>query len=125
MRKLLLIAAATAELSAPAFAAPEDQCNSAGPALATGAVVGTVAGVAVHEGWIGGSLGASLPASAAGAAVVGGVVGVGVVAGIDAVTQPCRGFHALFGANRQYCAQQQAGYDAQTMRVSQRRVVRR
>lgn len=126
MRKALMIAAATVALSVPAFAAPGDQYNPAAPAEVTaGAVTGTAAGVAVSEGVIGGSLGAALPATATGAAVTGGVVGVGVAAGIDSVVQPCRGFAAVFGANRQYCAQRQAMVDGQLNGVSQRRVIRR
>ena len=38
------------------------------------------------------------------AITAGGVAGVGTVALIDAAFQPCRGFHALFGANKQACA---------------------
>lgn len=117
MRKALLIAVAAVAFSAPAFA--QDNTN-AGAAVGTGVVAGTVAGVAVHEGWIGGSLGSALPTSVAGAATTGGVVGVGVIAGIDAFTQRCRGMAAVFGMNRQECAQRQAMAD----RGMQRRVIR-
>ena len=126
MRKVLMIAAATVALSVPALAAPGDQYNPAAPAEVTaGAVTGTAAGVAVSEGVVGGSLGAALPLSVAGAAATGGVVGVGVAAGIDAAVQPCRGFAAVFGANREFCAQRQAMADGQITGVSQRRVIRR
>ena len=126
MRKVLMIAAATVALSVPALAAPGDSYNAAAPAEVTGgAVAGTAAGVAVSEGVIGGSLGAALPATVAGAAATGGVVGVGVAAGIDAAVQPCRGFAAVFGANREFCAQRQAMADGQITGVSQRRVIRR
>ena len=125
MRKVLMIAAATVALSVPALAAPGDQYNPSAPAEVTaGAVAGTATGVAVSEGVIGGSLGAALPLSVAGAAATGGVVGVGVAAGIDAAVQPCRGFAALFGANREYCAQRQAMADGQII-GTQRRVIRR
>jgi hypothetical protein len=121
MRKALLIAAATVALSASAFA---QDYNPAAPAeVGAGAVAGTAAGVAVSEGVIGGSLGAALPATVAGAAATGGVAGVGVAAGIDAAVQPCRGFAAVFGMNRQECAQRQAMSDRQQLGV-QRRVIR-
>jgi hypothetical protein len=123
MRKALLIAAATVALSASAFAQSNDY-NPAAPAeVGAGAVAGTAAGVAVSEGVIGGSLGAALPATVAGAAATGGVAGVGVAAGIDAAVQPCRGFAAVFGMNRQECAQRQAMSDRQQLGV-QRRVIR-
>jgi len=121
MRKALLIAVATVALSAPAFA---QDYNPAAPAeVGAGVVAGTAAGVAVSEGVIGGSLGAALPATAAGAAATGGVVGVGAAAGIDSVLQPCRGFQAVFGMNRQECAQRQAMSDARQL-GAQRRVIR-
>jgi hypothetical protein len=123
MRKAILIAAATVALSAPAFA--QTEYNPYAPAeVTTGAVAGTVAGVAVSEAWIGGGLGAALPATTAGAVATGGVVGVGTVAGIDAVVQPCRGLQAVFGMNRQYCAQRQAMVDAQLTGTRGRRVIR-
>jgi hypothetical protein len=122
MRKALLIAVATVALSASAFA---QDYNPAAPAeVGAGAVAGTAAGVAVSEGVIGGSLGAALPATVAGAAATGGVAGVGVAAGIDAFTQPCRGAAAVFGMNRQECAQRQAMADSQQL-GTQRRVIRR
>ncbi len=121
MRKALLIAAATVALSAPAFA---QNYNPAAPAeVGAGVVAGTAAGVAVSEGVVGGSLGAALPATVAGAAATGGVAGVGVAAGIDAAVQPCRGFAAVFGMNRQECAQRQAMSDRQQL-GAQRRVIR-
>ncbi len=121
MRKALLIAAATVALTTSAFA--QEYNPSAPAAVGTGAVAGTVAGVAVHEGWIGGSLGAALPGTVAGAAATGGVAGVGVAAGIDAFTQPCRGMAAVFGMNRQECAQRQAMADRQIVGAP-RRVIR-
>lgn len=123
MRKALLIAAATVALSASAFAQSNDYNPAASAEVGAGAVTGTAAGVAVSEGMVGGSLGAALPATVAGAAVTGGVAGVGVAAGIDSVIQPCRGFAAVFGMNRQECAQRQAMSDARQMGV-QRRVIR-
>ena len=91
--------------------------NPAAPAEATtGVVAGTVVGLGVAEGWWGATAaGAALPATAAGAAVVGGVAGIGAVALIDAAVQPCRGFAAILGANREYCA------DVNGVRVQQAR----
>jgi len=72
--------------------------------LGAGAVAGTVAGVGIYNGWWGSTVaGAALPTTAAGAAVAGGVVGVGTVAVIDAIVEPCRGFHAIFGLNKDAC----------------------
>jgi hypothetical protein len=44
-----------------------------------------------------------LPATTAGAIATGGIVGVGTVALVDAFIQPCRGFSALFGLNKDKC----------------------
>jgi hypothetical protein len=133
MRKTILAMAAVAVLATPAFAAQritvygDQQYTPAAPAeVTTGAVAGTAVGVGLSEGWISGSIGgAALPATAAGAAAVGGVAGVGAAAGIDAVVQPCRGFQALFGMNKEACAQRQAALDAQYVSATHRRVVRR
>ena len=66
-------------------------------ATATGVAAGTVVGLGLTQGWWGATgAAAALPVSAAGAAVVGGVAGIGTIAMIDAATQPCRGFRALF-----------------------------
>jgi hypothetical protein len=126
MRKALMIATAAAALvSAPAFAAPyNDGYNPA--EVGTGAVVGTVAGVGVSEGWFGATVaGTALPTTAVGAAATGGVVGVGTAAGIDAIIQPCRGVSALLGLNKAECGQRQAAIDAQYTGGSHRRVIRR
>lgn len=117
MRKLLTglsVAAVTAAAVAmptlasaePAYGRGEGPYYSYGAPLA-GAAVGTAVGVGLANGWYGAApaiAGTALPTSAAGAAVVGGVAGIGTVALIDGVVQPCRGFHALFGANREACA---------------------
>lgn len=71
-----------------------------------GVVAGTVVGLGLTEGWWGAAPalgGAALPTTAAGAATVGGVVGIGTLALIDASAQPCRGFQALFGFNKEAC----------------------
>ncbi len=107
MRKILCVLslAATAALATPALAQPVDYYTPDTAALATGAAVGTVAGVGLYNGWWGNStFVASLPTTAAGAAVAGGVAGVGTVVLIDAIFQPCRGFHALLGLNHGACA---------------------
>jgi hypothetical protein len=112
MRKLLYalsIAAAAALTASTAQAAYYYPVTvypaSRAPAeTTTGVAAGTVVGVGVSEGWWGASVaGAALPATAAGAAAVGGVAGIGAIALIDAATQPCRGFAALFGLNHGAC----------------------
>jgi hypothetical protein len=109
MRKTLMAIAAVAALSTPALArnvTVYGDYNPAAPAeVTTGAVAGTAVGVGVSEGWFGGALGSStaVAASTAGAITVGGVAGVGTVAALDAIIQPCRGFSALFGANKESC----------------------
>lgn len=68
----------------------------AAPVVA-GAATGTVVGLGLANGWFGsGTIVSAFPTSAAGAAVAGGVAGVGTIALIDAATQPCAGFRALF-----------------------------
>ncbi len=114
MRRLLpaLTIAAAAVLATPALAAPyysaaeENPNYSAGIYVAPGAgvVAGTVVGVGLYNGWFGTSAAATtLPATAVGSAAVGGVAGVGTVALIDAAVEPCRGFQALLGMNRDQC----------------------
>lgn len=99
MRKTFIILSAISALAfATSAASAQDRYERGNPgAVATGAVVGTVAGLGLYHGWWGSSAAVSaLPTSAAGAAVAGGVAGVGTIALIDAATQPCRGFRALF-----------------------------
>jgi hypothetical protein len=124
MRKvlsILAIAAATAiAVPAASQAAPVYPNTAAPAAVGAGAVTGTVIGLGVSEGWWGATAaGAALPTSVAGAAAVGGVAGIGTVALIDAFTQPCRGFAALFDVNSGACVNgQYVGYQP-------RRVIRR
>ena len=71
-----------------------------------GAAVGTAAGVGLYNGWYGSSSAlttGTLSTTVGGAVAAGGIAGVGTVALIDGVFQPCRGFHALFGANKDAC----------------------
>lgn len=106
MRKLLLpilAIAAAAALATPASAYQDDR-YPVEPYVApvAGAAVGTAVGVGLYNGWYAGEF-AALPASAAGAAAVGGVAGIGTIALIDAIVQPCRGFHALFDLSHGQC----------------------
>jgi len=109
MRRLLpaLSIAAAATLAAPYHSVAGEHRNySAGAYVApvTGAAVGTVVGVGLYNGWFGTSAAVTaLPATAAGATAVGGVAGIGTIALIDSVVQPCRGFQALLGMNRDQC----------------------
>jgi hypothetical protein len=124
MRKFitaLSIAAVTAAaLATPAIARPDRPYypNVAEAEVATGAAVGTVAGVGLYNGWWGsGAAATSLGATAGAAAVAGGVAGIGSIALIDALVQPCRGFHALFGLNHGACANgEYVGYAPRHMR---------
>ena len=124
MRKLscsLISLAAVAALATPALAQspgyrahqpgygayayappPQENAREAG-AVGAGVVGGTVAGVGVSQAWWGSAAAAALPATAAGAAAVGGVAGIGAVAAVDAFTNPCRGFAALFDLNSGRC----------------------
>lgn len=116
MRKvlsILAVAAATA-IAVPAStrAAPVYPSTAAPAAVSAGAVTGTVIGLGVSEGWWGATAaGTALPTSIAGAGAVGGVAGIGTAALIDAFTQPCRGFAALFDVNSGACVNgQYVGY---------------
>lgn len=112
MRKLItalsLAAATAAAVAMPTFASAQEggqyTTGYAGPIA--GVAVGSAVGFGLYNGWYGTNAaiaGTVLPTTAAGAATAGGVAGVGTVALIDSAFQPCRGFHALFGANRDAC----------------------
>lgn len=90
---MILSAVAAIAVTTPASA--KTKYAPAYPWLA-GAAVGTVVGVGLYNSWFSGSFAASLPASAAGAATAGFVAGVGTIVLIDAATQPCQGFRAMF-----------------------------
>jgi hypothetical protein len=125
MRKILCVislAAATAMTSATAQAARYERDSYVAPAEATAGVVGgTVLGLGLSEGWIApGIAGATLPTTVAGAATVGGVAGIGGIAFLDAVFQPCRGFHAVFDLNHDYCARLNGQQLRRAQRVSSR-----
>jgi high-affinity Fe2+/Pb2+ permease len=111
MRRLVtalsVAAVTTAAIAMPTFASAQDgqyTTGYAGPVA--GAVVGTAVGVGLYNGWYGSSsaITTGVATTTAGAITFGGVAGVGTVALIDGAFQPCRGFHALFGANKNECA---------------------
>jgi hypothetical protein len=84
--------------------------------VVAGAAAGTVVALGSFNGWW---PEAALPATAAGAAVTGGVAAVGTLALVDAVFNPCAGFHALFDESHGQCVNgqyvgpraQQVSYD--------------
>lgn len=99
MRKTLIALSAAGTIALAGAASAQDRYHDQGNAakLGAGAVVGTGVGLGLYHGWFGsGALASSLPASAAGAAVAGGIAGIGTGVLIDAATQPCKGFRALF-----------------------------
>lgn len=125
MRKLitaLTVAAVTAgAIAIPTLASAQDAqytTGAAGPVA--GAAVGTAVGVGLFNGWYGTSSALTTGAfatSVGGAATAGGIAGVGTVAAIDSAFQPCRGFHALFGANKDACANgEYVGFQPRRMR---------
>jgi hypothetical protein len=124
MRKLitaLSVAAITAAAMATPALARADYPYGPGPEtgeVVAGAAVGTAVGVGLYNGWYGSSAAAtSLGATAGASAVAGGVAGVGAIALIDALVQPCRGFHAVFGLNHGACADgEYVGYAPRRMR---------
>jgi len=95
MRRIVMILSAVAAIAVTTPASAKTKYAPAYPWLA-GAAVGTVVGVGLYNSWFSGSFAASLPASAAGAATAGFVAGVGTIVLIDAATQPCQGFRAMF-----------------------------
>jgi len=97
MRKVVMILSAVAALAvATPASAKTKPAYPAWPWVA-GAAVGTAAGVALYNGWwTGSTVGKAIGASAVGSATAGFVIGVGTIALIDAATQPCKGFRALF-----------------------------
>ncbi|HKY86187.1 MAG TPA: hypothetical protein VJL90_05460 [Pseudorhodoplanes sp.] len=105
MRKTFIILSAvavTALAAMPASARERQRVvvhpGTVSPAATTAGVAGgTIFGVGLTQGWWGTTgAAAAFPISAAGAAAAGGVAGVGTIAMLDAATQPCRGFRALF-----------------------------
>jgi hypothetical protein len=66
--------------------------------IVAGAVVGTLVGIGLYEGWFASNslTTGTIANSAAGAATGGFIAGVATVAMIHAATTPCQGFHAIF-----------------------------
>jgi hypothetical protein len=126
MMRRLITALTAAAITAGAIALPtlasaqEAQYTTGYAGPVAGAAVGTAVGVGLYNGWYGANAAigsAALPTTAIGATAVGGVAGVGTVAAIDSVFQPCRGFHALFGANKDACANgEYVGYQPRRIR---------
>lgn len=101
---LSLVAVTTAALAMPAMAQQGESFTVNAVPPVAGAAVGTAVGVGLYNGWYGsGVTAAALGATAGTAAVAGGVAGIGTLALIDAAVQPCRGFHALLGLNKDVC----------------------
>jgi hypothetical protein len=63
--------------------------------IVVGAVVGTIVGVGLYEGWFGNTVTATGLGTTGGALTGGFVAGVATAALIHAATTPCTGFHAL------------------------------
>jgi len=102
MRKTILtLVAALAvafTISSPASAGGKHK-HPHKPLIITGAVVGTLVGIGLYDGWFSASTTQSvgqLARSGAGAATGGFLAGVATVALIHAATTPCSGFHAIF-----------------------------
>jgi high-affinity Fe2+/Pb2+ permease len=128
MRRLitaLSVAAVTAgAIAMPTLAGAQEnrqhQYTTGYAAPVAGAVVGTAVGVGLYNGWYGSSstgITTGVATTTAGAITFGAIAGVGTVALIDATFQPCRGFQALFGANKDACANgEYVGYQPRRMR---------
>lgn len=123
MRKALyaLPIAAAAAFAMPAMAQPAygpggpypyEPYVAAAPWVA-GAAVGTTVALGAYNGWFAGQFAGTSAAATAGAAALGGTAAIGAVALTDALLQPCRGFHAMFGLNHGACENgQYVGYVA-------------
>jgi hypothetical protein len=118
---LSIAAVAAAALITPASAEIDGvNPNYAPAAVATGVVVGTLAGVGLYHGWYGHSAFVTSAGATAGtAAAVGGVAGVGTVVLLEGLTAKCHGFGVLW-TPRSECADGQYVGDAPRRRVSMR-----
>jgi hypothetical protein len=92
--RLLALVAVAFSIASPAEAG--HKLRHVKKPIVVGAVVGTVVGVGLYNGWFGSSSLATVSTSAAGAATVGMIAGVATVTTIHALTTPCTGFHAVF-----------------------------
>jgi len=64
--------------------------------IVVGAVVGSIVGVGLYEGWLGNSAIATNLGATTGGSIAGGLLaGIATAALIHAATTPCTGFHAL------------------------------
>jgi len=68
--------------------------------VVAGAAAGTTVALGAYNGWW---PEAALPATTAGSIAVGGVAAVGALAMVDAVFNPCQGFHAIFDESHGEC----------------------
>jgi hypothetical protein len=118
---LSIAAVAAAALITPASAEIDGvNPNYAPAAVATGAVVGTLAGVGLYHGWYGSSAFVTAGGATAGtAAALGGVAGVGTVVLLEGLTAKCHGFGVLWTA-RSECENGQYVGDGPRRRVSMR-----
>jgi hypothetical protein len=125
MRKIIpaltFAAVAAAALITPASAEVDGVNPNYAPAVvATGAAVGTLAGVGLYQGWYGSSAFVTSAGATAGtAAAVGGVAGVGTVVLLEGLTAKCHGFGVLWTA-RSECVNGQWVGDGPRRRVSMR-----
>jgi len=100
MRKTILtLVAALAvafTISSPASAGGKHHPHK--PTIIAGAVVGTLVGIGLYEGWfVSNNVATGAIATTTTGAVTGGfIAGVATVAMIHAATTPCQGFHAIF-----------------------------
>lgn len=84
-------------ISSPASAGSKHHPHK--PTIIAGAVVGTLVGIGLYDGWFGASnslTAGTIARSSAGAATAGLLAGIATVATIHALTTPCQGFHAIF-----------------------------
>ncbi len=106
MRKTILsLVAALAvafSVSSPANAGSKHYNQLQNPTVIVGAVVGTLVGLGLYDGWFGTTNAVTrgtIAHSTAGAAAGGLLAGIATVAMIHALTTPCQGFHALLGGS--------------------------
>ncbi len=91
--------AGSGRVLAPADAGGGKRHNPTKPWIVPGAVVGTLVGIGLYDGWFSASTTQAAGAfarSGTGAATGGFIAGVATVALLHAATTKCQGFHALF-----------------------------
>jgi hypothetical protein len=93
---LMLSAAAAVFMATPAMAHSHYHSKKVVVPVA-GAVVGTVVGVGIYNGWFGSTVGGAVLPTTVGGAVAGGLLaGIGTVALLHATFTPCTGLQAVF-----------------------------